>query len=59
MSGRYNIVKEFIVKPAAEAVKKVFKKKPKNIVAVTGTNGKSSGFVPWLKIFNDTLVGVN
>ena len=26
MSGRYNIVKEFIVKPAAEAVKKVFKK---------------------------------
>jgi hypothetical protein len=31
MSGRYNIVKEFIVKPAAEAVKKVFKKEPKSV----------------------------
>ena len=31
MSGRYNIVKEFIDKPAAEAVKKVFKKKPKSV----------------------------
>ena len=31
MSSRYNIVKEFIVKPAAEAVKKVFKKKPKSV----------------------------
>ena len=31
MSGRYNIVKEFIVKPAAEAVKKVFKKKTKGV----------------------------
>ena len=26
---------------------------------IQGTNGKSSGLVPWLKIFNDTLVGVN
>jgi hypothetical protein len=26
MSGRYNIVKEFIVKPAAKAVKKIFNK---------------------------------
>lgn len=26
---------------------------------IEGTNGKSSGLVPWLKIFNDTLVGVN
>ena len=31
MSSRYNIVKEFIVKPAAEAVKKVFKKKTKGV----------------------------
>ena len=26
---------------------------------IQGTNGQSSGLVPWLKIFNDTLVGVN
>ena len=26
---------------------------------IEGTNGKSSGLVPWLKIFNDTLVAVN
>ena len=26
---------------------------------IQGTNGNSSGLVPWLKIFNDTLVGVN
>jgi ribonucleoside-diphosphate reductase alpha chain len=26
---------------------------------IEGTNGKSSGLIPWLKIFNDTLVGVN
>jgi len=26
---------------------------------IKGTNGKSSGLIPWLKIFNDTLVGVN
>ena len=26
---------------------------------IKGTNGQSSGLVPWLKIFNDTLVGVN
>jgi ribonucleoside-diphosphate reductase alpha chain len=26
---------------------------------IQGTNGKSSGLIPWLKIFNDTLVGVN
>ena len=26
---------------------------------IKGTNGQSSGLIPWLKIFNDTLVGVN
>ena len=26
---------------------------------IQGTNGNSSGLVPWLKIFNDTLVAVN
>ena len=26
---------------------------------IKGTNGESSGLIPWLKIFNDTLVGVN
>lgn len=26
---------------------------------IQGTNGKSSGLIPWLKIFNDTLVAVN
>jgi ribonucleoside-diphosphate reductase alpha chain len=26
---------------------------------IKGTNGSSSGLVPWLKIFNDTLVAVN
>jgi len=26
---------------------------------IRGTNGKSQGLVPWLKIFNDTLVAVN
>ena len=26
---------------------------------IQGTNGQSSGLVPWLKIFNDTLIGVN
>ena len=26
---------------------------------IKGTNGASSGLVPWLKIFNDTLVAVN
>tara|TARA_R110000765_G_scaffold74561_1_gene146183 strand:- start:141 stop:2588 length:2448 start_codon:yes stop_codon:yes gene_type:complete len=26
---------------------------------IQGTNGNSSGLVPWLKIFNDTLIGVN
>lgn len=26
---------------------------------IKGTNGKSSGLIPWLKIFNDTLVAVN
>jgi len=26
---------------------------------IKGTNGNSSGLVPWLKIFNDTLVAVN
>lgn len=26
---------------------------------INGTNGKSQGLVPWLKIFNDTLVAVN
>ena len=26
---------------------------------IEGTNGQSSGLVPWLKIFNDTLVAVN
>tara|TARA_R100000700_G_scaffold41282_1_gene61282 strand:+ start:7663 stop:10113 length:2451 start_codon:yes stop_codon:yes gene_type:complete len=26
---------------------------------IQGTNGISSGLIPWLKIFNDTLVGVN
>lgn len=26
---------------------------------IAGTNGKSQGLVPWLKIFNDTLVAVN
>jgi ribonucleoside-diphosphate reductase alpha chain len=26
---------------------------------IKGTNGNSTGLVPWLKIFNDTLVGVN
>lgn len=26
---------------------------------IKGTNGKSSGLIPWLKLFNDTLVAVN
>lgn len=26
---------------------------------ILGTNGKSSGLIPWLKIYNDMLVGVN
>ena len=26
---------------------------------IQGTNGNSSGLIPWLKIFNDTLVAVN
>ena len=26
---------------------------------IKGTNGQSSGLIPWLKIFNDALVGVN
>tara|TARA_R100001377_G_scaffold85281_2_gene71239 strand:+ start:3634 stop:6069 length:2436 start_codon:yes stop_codon:yes gene_type:complete len=26
---------------------------------IEGTNGKSSGLIPWLKIFNDTLIAVN
>ena len=26
---------------------------------IKGTNGQSSGLIPWLKIFNDTLIGVN
>ena len=26
---------------------------------IKGTNGNSQGLVPWLKIFNDTLVAVN
>ena len=26
---------------------------------IKGTNGQSSGLIPWLKIFNDTLVGVS
>lgn len=26
---------------------------------INGTNGASSGLIPWLKLFNDTLIGVN
>tara|TARA_E500000318_G_scaffold108849_2_gene120581 strand:- start:40 stop:606 length:567 start_codon:yes stop_codon:yes gene_type:complete len=61
MSGRYNLVKEFIVKPAAEAVKKVFKKKTKGVeYVVPKTNIPKTNIqkdIRDLKIGNQKLKG--